>query len=212
MAEVSAASRGDAVPGLNGAFDDLVPKGMQHYWKADFVTELTDEAIAAHITHEADPHVSRRCISIRSTWRAARRLGEQTPSDTGTRTRLEIVGIWSDSADNEANIQWVKDYYAAIHPHSGSAMAATSTSCRATTTGACELWRQLRAARAVKAAYDPDNLFHVNQNIVSAGGAERHRRDPETTGTRSRPPCGGPSLIDAARDIAPIIRQHCEEV
>ena len=34
-------------PALNRAFDDLVPKGMQHYWKADFITELTDEAIAA---------------------------------------------------------------------------------------------------------------------------------------------------------------------
>ena len=46
-------------PALNSAFDDLVPKGMQHYWKADFVTELTDEAIAAHIEHgKKTPHVS----------------------------------------------------------------------------------------------------------------------------------------------------------
>ena len=44
-----------------------------------------------------------------------------------------IVGIWSDPADNEVNIKWVKDYYAAIHPHSGSD-GATSTSCPATTT------------------------------------------------------------------------------
>jgi hypothetical protein len=33
---------------------------------------------------------------------------------------LVIVGIWPDPADNEANIKWVKDYYTAIHPHSGS--------------------------------------------------------------------------------------------
>jgi hypothetical protein len=31
-----------------------------------------------------------------------------------------IAGVWSDRADNEANIKWVKDYYAAIRPHSGS--------------------------------------------------------------------------------------------
>ncbi|TLZ40353.1 MAG: FAD-binding oxidoreductase, partial [Methanobacteriota archaeon] len=38
-------------PALNGAFDGLVPPGLQHYWKAVFVRELTDEAIAAHVKH-----------------------------------------------------------------------------------------------------------------------------------------------------------------
>ncbi len=36
---------------LNSAFDALVPPGLQHYWKASFVTELTDAAIAAHAEH-----------------------------------------------------------------------------------------------------------------------------------------------------------------
>ena len=31
---------------MQSLFDDSVPKGMQNYWKADFITELTDEAIA----------------------------------------------------------------------------------------------------------------------------------------------------------------------
>src|SRR5256712_442098 len=38
-------------PALNSAFDGLVPPGLQHYWKANFVKGLTDEAIAAHIEH-----------------------------------------------------------------------------------------------------------------------------------------------------------------
>jgi FAD/FMN-containing dehydrogenase len=38
---------------LNAAFDALVPPGLQHYWKAAFVTELTDEAIQAHVEHGA---------------------------------------------------------------------------------------------------------------------------------------------------------------
>src|SRR5262249_34521891 len=46
-------------PALNSAFDGLVPQGMQHYWKAEFITELTDEAIAAHIEHgKKTPHAS----------------------------------------------------------------------------------------------------------------------------------------------------------
>ena len=38
-------------PALNRAFDALVPPGLQHYWKANFVGELTDEAIDAHLVH-----------------------------------------------------------------------------------------------------------------------------------------------------------------
>ena len=32
-------------PALQGLFDGLLPKGMQWYWKGDFVRELTDAAI-----------------------------------------------------------------------------------------------------------------------------------------------------------------------
>src|SRR6266705_3233305 len=38
-------------PALNSAFDGLVPPGLQHYWKANFVEELTDAATAAHAVH-----------------------------------------------------------------------------------------------------------------------------------------------------------------
>jgi hypothetical protein len=39
-------------PALNSAFAALYPwGGLQHYWKASFVNELTDEAIAAHLEH-----------------------------------------------------------------------------------------------------------------------------------------------------------------
>src|SRR4030095_3147150 len=41
-------------PALNGAFDGLLPPGLHHYWKAAFVSELTDDGIAAHVTHGPD--------------------------------------------------------------------------------------------------------------------------------------------------------------
>ena len=42
------------IPALNSAFDALCPPGqLQHYWKASFVKELTDEAIAAHAAARA---------------------------------------------------------------------------------------------------------------------------------------------------------------
>ena len=82
-----------------------------------------------------------------------------------------ILGIWSDPADNEANIKWVKDYYAAIHPHSGgdggyvNFMSSDDDHRAPANYGA-----NYERLAAVKATYDPDNLFHINQNIVPANG------------------------------------------
>jgi hypothetical protein len=110
-------------PALQRAFDALVPKGMQNYWKADFATKLTDAAIAAHVEHgKRTPNVS-SSMHLHPINGAAQRVGADETA-FGHRDKSfapVIVGIWPDPADNEANSKWVRDYYAAIHPHSGSA-------------------------------------------------------------------------------------------
>ena len=158
-------------PALNSAFDSMVPKGMQHYWKADFITELTDEAIAAHIEHgKKTPHIS-SSMHLHPINGAAQRVGADETA-FGHRDKSfapVIVGIWTDPADNEANIKWVKDYYAAIHPHSGgdggyvNFMSSDDVHRAPANYGA-----NYERLAAVKATYDPDNLFHINQNIAPA--------------------------------------------
>ncbi|GGY04906.1 oxidoreductase [Litchfieldella qijiaojingensis] len=160
-------------PALQSAFDGLVPKGMQHYWKADFITELTDEAIAAHIEHgKKTPHIS-SSMHLHPINGAAQRVGADETA-FGHRDKNfapVVVGIWSDPADNEANIKWVKDYYAAIHPHSGgdggyvNFMSSDDNHRAPANYGA-----NYERLAVVKATYDPDNLFHINQNIVPANG------------------------------------------
>ncbi len=85
-----------------------------------------------------------------------------------------IVGIWDDPADNDANIQWVKDYYDAIHPHSGSEggyvnFMSEDDGDRSPANYGTSYERLAK----VKATYDPDNIFHVNQNIRPAKGAKK---------------------------------------
>ena len=161
-------------PALNSLFDDSVPKGMQHYWKADFITELTDEAIAAHVEHGAGtPHIS-SSMHLHAINGAAQRVGADETA-FGHRDKSfspVIAGIWDDPADNEANIRWVKEYYAAIHPHSGGAggyvnfMSGDDAHRAPANYGA-----NYERLSAVKSRYDPDNVFHVNQNIVPANGS-----------------------------------------
>jgi FAD/FMN-containing dehydrogenase len=160
-------------PAMQSAFDDLVPKGMQNFWKADFITELTDGAIASHVEHgKWTPNVS-SSMHLHPINGAAQRVGADETA-FGHRDKSfapVIVGIWPNPADNAANTKWVRDYYAAIHPHSGGSggyinfMSGDDDHRAAENYGA-----NYDRLSAVKAAYDPDNFFHVNQNIAPARG------------------------------------------
>ena len=154
-------------PALNSAFDALVPPGLQHYWKANFVTELTDDAIAAHLEHGPRIPVVNSTMHIYPINGAAQRVA---PDSTAFAYRdatfaTVIAGMWPDPADNEANTAWVKDYYAATAPHSEEGgyvnfMAEDDQSrIRANYRGNYD-----RLAE-IKRRYDPDNLFRHNQNI-----------------------------------------------
>jgi FAD/FMN-containing dehydrogenase len=158
-------------PALNSAFDGLVPYGLQHYWKADFVDELTDEAIAAHIDHGKRTPVVNSTMHLYPINGAAHRVG---PDETAFGHRDKkfaavIAGMWPDPEDNVANTAWVKEYYAAIHPHSGSEGGYINFMAGDDGERVEENYGHNFAKLArVKGTYDPDNVFHLNQNIKPA--------------------------------------------
>ncbi len=153
---------------LNSAFDALHGPGLQHYWKANFVTELTDEAIAAHLRYGPKAPAVNTAVHIYPINGAVHRVGA---SDTAFAYRdasfaTVIAGMWPDPADNESSIQWVRDYYDATAPHSEEGgyinfMADDDQSrIRANYKGNYDRLVE------VKRTYDPGNLFHLNQNIA----------------------------------------------
>jgi FAD/FMN-containing dehydrogenase len=76
-----------------------------------------------------------------------------------------IAGMWPDPADNADNIRWVRDYYEATAPHSAEGgyvnFMADDDQDRVRANYGANYDRLVD----VKRAYDPDNLFHLNQNI-----------------------------------------------
>jgi FAD/FMN-containing dehydrogenase len=154
-------------PALNSAFDGLVPPGLQHYWKANFVEELTDEAIAAHGVHGPDVPAVNSTVHIYPINGAAHRLAPDATAFAYRNANFAtvIAGMWPEPSQNEANIAWVRNYYDATAPHSEAGGYINFMSeddqgrIRANYQGNYDRLVE------VKRRYDPDNLFHLNQNI-----------------------------------------------
>ncbi|HYU40122.1 MAG TPA: FAD-binding oxidoreductase [Acidimicrobiia bacterium] len=155
-------------PALNSAFDALLPPGLQHYWKADFVKELTDDAIRAHVEHGPQVPCVESTMHVYPIDGAVQRV---RPDETAFAYRdvsfaCVIAGMWPDPADNAANTEWVRNYWSAIHPYSGTDggyvnFMGTDDQGRIE----ANYGRNYERLARIKATYDPDNVFHLNQNI-----------------------------------------------
>ncbi len=158
-------------PALNGAFDALLPPGLQHYWKADFVRELTDDAIAAHVEHGPRVPCVEATMHLYPIDGACHRVASDATAFAYRDARFAcvIAGMWPDPADNERNTRWVREYWDAIHPHSElggyvNFMAGDDQDrIRDNYRG------NYRRLVEIKHRYDPNNLFRMNQNIDPAG-------------------------------------------
>ncbi|HUK29309.1 MAG TPA: FAD-binding oxidoreductase [Candidatus Acidoferrales bacterium] len=155
-------------PAMNSLFDGLVPPGLQHYWKAVFVRDLTDGAIDAHMKFGPKVPVVNSTMHIYPINGAVHDVAADATAfgHRDAKYATVIAGMWPDPKQNDANIRWVKDYYAALAPHSEKGgyinFAASDDSDRV----AANFGRSFDQLRKLKAKYDPSNLFRINQNIM----------------------------------------------
>jgi hypothetical protein len=157
-------------PVLQSLFDPLLPKGMQWYWKGDFVKELPDAAIDTHLQYAADSPSELSLMHLYPIDGAVHAVG---PQETAWNCRdatwsMVIAGIDPQASKAGAVSAWARSYWEAVHPFTlGGAyvnfmMEEGDDRIRATYGGNYE---RLAAA---KRRYDPANFFRVNQNIRPA--------------------------------------------
>ncbi len=156
-------------PALQSMFDELYPPGDQWYWKGDFVRELSDEAIAEHVRFGEVP-TAKSTMHLYPIDGAVHRVDAD---ETAWRYRdanwsMVIAGVDPDPAKRETITEWARQYWEALHEHSAGGsyinfmMEEGQDRIRATYGDNYERLQE------VKARYDPDNVFHVNQNIEPA--------------------------------------------
>jgi len=155
-------------PALQSMFDALYPPGLQWYWRADFVNELSDDAIRQHIRFGEGLPTMHSTMHMYPIDGAASRVGKR---DTAWNYRdaqwaQVMVGVDPDPANKEKIISWTKSYYDALHPYSaGGAYVNFLMDDEGEERVKQTYGDNYQRLVEIKNKYDPDNFFRVNQNI-----------------------------------------------
>ena len=131
------------------------------------MTELTDAAIEAHLEHGPKVPVVSSTVHIYPINGACHRVAPEATAFAYRDATFAtvIAGMWPDPADNEANTKWVPDYYDATAPFSEEGGYVNFMSGDDQERIKANYKGNYDRLVDVKRKYDPDNLFHLNQNI-----------------------------------------------
>ena len=154
-------------PMLQSAFDELYPKGHQWYWRADFVKEIPDEAVEAHQRFGAEMPTGQSTMHMYPIDGAAHDVAsdETAWSYRDANWGSVFAGVDPDPANVGAIRQWCVDYFDALHPHSAGGAYVNMMMEEGQQRVRDSYRDNYDRLAAVKAQYDPENLFRVNQNI-----------------------------------------------
>jgi FAD/FMN-containing dehydrogenase len=156
------------MPALQSMFDALLPPGLQHYWKADYIHEITDEMIDIHVKYGPKTPTVQSTMHIYPTSGAVHKVRkDQTAYAARDMNFVHVIpAMFPDPRDTQKNMTWVRDYWNALHPHSAKSayvnfLMGDEGEGRVEATYGSNYKRLAK----IKTKYDPGNLFHVNQNI-----------------------------------------------
>jgi FAD/FMN-containing dehydrogenase len=161
------------LPAVNSLFDGLYPAGLQWYWRADFVKDLPDAAIAQHARHGAALPTMHSTMHLYAIDGAAQRVGKK---DTAFSYRDAnwaevIVGVDPEPSNAAKITKWCKEYFDALHPYSAGGAYVNFMMDEGQERVQASFRDNYDRLAAIKAKYDPTNLFRVNQNIRPASAA-----------------------------------------
>jgi FAD/FMN-containing dehydrogenase len=158
-------------PAMNSLFDPFFPKGLQWYWKGDFVRSLPDEAIDTHIAQAAAAPSALSLMHLYPIDGAVRRVpsGDTAWSARAATFSMVIAAIDTDPAKADALKTWGRSYWKAVHPFN---LEGAYVNFMMDDEGGDRIQatygENFARLAIVKAKYDPRNLFRVNQNIEPA--------------------------------------------
>ena len=158
-------------PAMQALFDPFFPKGLQWYWKGDFVKSLPDEAIATHIAQAGRAPSDFSLMHLYPIDGAVHRVAKDATAwaSRDASWSMVIAGIDPDPKNAGALKTWGRAYWSAVHPFNlGGGYVNFMMDDEAEDRLRVSYGENYARLATLKARYDPTNLFRVNQNIQPA--------------------------------------------
>ena len=153
---------------IQSFLDEAAPPHLQNYWKSEYLSELSDDAIGTIIENFAVVPSPLTAVHIHQMGGFLGRVPEEETSFSHRSENfiLNIVGTWSDTGENEKNMRWVRDFFAGMKQYSSGAVYVNFLGEEgADRVKAAYGEAKYKRLVELKRKYDPTNLFHLNQNI-----------------------------------------------
>lgn len=155
-----------AVQGLLGPG---FPWNNRNYWKSTFLRELTDEAVDTIVEHTDRCRSPLSAVALEYYGGAA---GRVAPDATAFPHReasynILILGQWINPTEDHLHVRWAREAWDALAPFaSGAALMNTLSEGESPSVVRAAYGDNYPRLAAIKAKYDPQNLFRMNQNIL----------------------------------------------
>jgi hypothetical protein len=148
-------------------FDGLYPRGDQWYWRADFVREIPDDAVAAHARFAEDLPTMQSTMHLYPIDGAVHDVAadETAWAYRDANWGSVFAGVDNDPASVPDISRWTIDYHEALHPYSAGGAYVNMMMDEGQERVRASYGDNYDRLARIKAAYDPENLFRVNQNI-----------------------------------------------
>jgi hypothetical protein len=161
---------------VQAGFDPLFPRNtLRAYWKSQYLEELSDGAIELIAGRALDRPAP---MTLVNTFHMGGAIAAVDPEDTAFSERsapymVSFDGMWTDPANDARTIGWIRSAWDALREFGtgGVYLNFTGLAGEATSAGVDSAYgRNLQRLREIKAKYDPDNFFRMNNNIEPATG------------------------------------------
>jgi hypothetical protein len=150
------------------AFDPLLAPGARNYWKSHNFTELADGAIDALASYAGGLPSDQCEIFVALVSGAANRVpvGAMAYPNRDTRLVVNVHARWEDAAADHTCVSWARAFYAAAAPFASAGAYVNFMTDDEAARVPSAYGANYQRLVALKRQFDPDNVFHTNQNIA----------------------------------------------
>jgi FAD/FMN-containing dehydrogenase len=152
------------------AFDPLLTAGVRNYWKSHYFMELSDPAVDAIISYASrlpTPHTE---IFVGLLSGAANRVPSDAMAYSHRQVKyvMNVHGRWEDPSEDQKGVSWSREFFNATAPYAHGGVYVNFMTDDETSRVPAAFGSNYERLAQIKKKYDPENVFHLNQNIKPA--------------------------------------------